>query len=233
MLLRLRDVRKLYRVGGEEIHALDGVGFDVDLGEYVAIMGASGSGKSTMMNILGCLDRPTSGTYELAGERVDAMDAAGLADVRNRRIGFVFQSFELLPRLTATQNVELPLLYAADDPGDRRRRALDALHQVGLEGRTGHRPNQLSGGQRQRVAIARALVNRPSIILADEPTGALDSRTTDDILRLFEELNVAGQTILVVTHEADVAARAKRVVRMTDGRITDDGPPAVAGPVVK
>ena len=223
-MLKLRDITKHYTVGTELIRALDGVDLDVAEGEYVAIMGASGSGKSTMMNILGCLDRPTHGTYELAGERVDRMGAVELADVRNRRIGFVFQTFELLPRQTAVRNVELPLVYSADGWRGRRRRAEEALSMVGLGDRLTHRPNQLSGGQRQRVAIARAMVNRPSILLADEPTGALDSRTTADILRLFHDLHAAGQTILVVTHEADVAAHARRVVRMTDGRITSDEP---------
>ena len=225
-MLKLRDITKHYTVGTELIRALDGVDLDVAEGEYVAIMGASGSGKSTMMNILGCLDRPTEGSYELAGERVDRMGAAELADVRNRRIGFVFQSFELLPRQTAMRNVELPLVYSSDGWRGRRRRAEEALSLVGLGDRLTHRPNQLSGGQRQRVAIARAMVNRPSILLADEPTGALDSRTTADILRLFHDLHDRGQTILVVTHEADVAAHARRVVRMTDGRITSDEPNA-------
>ena len=223
MLLKLRDITKHYRVGAELIRALDGVDLDVAAGEYVAIMGASGSGKSTMMNILGCLDRPTSGTYELDGQRVDRMGAAQLAVVRNRKIGFVFQSFELLPRATALRNVELPLIYSRDGWRDRRRRAAGALEMVGLEDRMHHRPNQLSGGQRQRVAIARAMVNRPAILLADEPTGALDSRTSEDVLRLFDELYEQGQTIIVVTHEADVAAHAARIIRMKDGKIIEDG----------
>ena len=222
MLLKLRDIRKTYRVGSETIRALDGVDLDVQRGEYVAIMGASGSGKSTMMNILGCLDRPTSGSYELDGVRVDAMDGGKLAEVRNRQIGFVFQTFELLARQTALRNVELPLIYSPDGWRGRHERAAAALGTVGLGDRMDHRPNQLSGGQRQRVAIARALVNNPAILLADEPTGALDSRTTEDILRLFEDLHAAGQTIIVVTHEADVAVHAARTIRMKDGRVISD-----------
>ncbi len=225
-MLKLRDITKHYTVGAELIRALDGVDLDVAEGEYVALMGASGSGKSTMMNILGCLDRPTAGTYMLAGERVDQMGAAQLAEVRNRRIGFVFQTFELLNRQTAIRNVELPLIYSPNGWHGRRARAEDALRLVGLGDRMHHRPSQLSGGQRQRVAIARGMVNNPSILLADEPTGALDSRTTVDILSLFEELHDKGQTIIVVTHEADVAAHAARVVRMMDGKIISDEPNA-------
>lgn len=223
-MLRLRDIRKYYRVGVEEIRALDGVDLDIAENEYVAIMGASGSGKSTLMNILGCLDRPTSGTYELDGRLVSGMSAAQLAQVRNERIGFVFQSFELLPRATAIRNVELPLIYSPDGWWSRRKRAIEALERVGLGSRMHHRPNQLSGGQRQRVAIARALVNRPKILLADEPTGNLDSRTSAEILRLFDELHAAGQTIILVTHEADVARHARRIVRMKDGRVQSDLP---------
>ncbi len=221
-MLELRDVTKHYTVGGELVRALDGVSIDVAEGEYVAIMGASGSGKSTLMNVLGCLDRPTAGTYALAGERVDSMPAARQAIVRNKHIGFVFQTFELLPRQTALRNVELPLLYAADGWRGRHRRATEALERVGLGDRMTHRPSQLSGGQRQRVAIARALVNRPSLLLADEPTGALDSKTTVDILQLFSDLHEAGQTVVVVTHEEDVAARAKRILRMHDGLVVSD-----------
>lgn len=226
MLLSLNGITKHYRVGVETIRALDGVDLEIDANEYVAIMGASGSGKSTLMNILGCLDRPTSGSYWLDGQLVSSMSAAELARVRNERIGFVFQSFELLPRMTALKNVELPLIYSRSGWWTRSRRAREALDAVGLGNRVHHRPNQLSGGQRQRVAIARALVNRPSILLADEPTGNLDSRTSDEILSLFDELHARGQTIVLVTHEADVARRARRIVRMRDGRVVSDEPVA-------
>ena len=237
MLIRLRDIHKTYHVGSETIRALDGVDLDVGPNEYVAIMGSSGSGKSTMMNILGCLDRPTSGTYELAGQLVSRMGAAQLSSVRNEQIGFVFQTFELLPRWSAVRNVEMPLIYARKGWFGRAERARQALVRVGLEHRMTHRPNQLSGGQRQRVAIARALVNNPAILLADEPTGNLDSRTSDEILALFDELHAAGQTIVMVTHEPDVAAHARRIVRMKDGRVQSDSltrpagaSPAAGGP---
>src|SRR4051812_11353242 len=203
MLIRIRNLTKHYVVGVERIRALDGVDLEIGNNEYVAIMGSSGSGKSTLMNILGCLDRPTGGTYELDGRLVSHMGAANLARVRNERIGFVFQSFELLPRSTAARNVELPLIYSKSGWWSRRARARQALKTVGLGDRMGHRPNQLSGGQKQRVAIARALVNKPAILLADEPTGNLDSATTADILGLFEQIYRDGQTIVMVTHEPD------------------------------
>lgn len=223
-MLSLRGITKHYRVGVETIRALDGVDLDIAPNEYVAIMGSSGSGKSTLMNILGCLDRPTDGTYELDGKRVSSMSAGQLASVRNEKIGFVFQSFELLPRMTALRNVELPLIYSKSGWWTRTRRAREALVTVGLEHRVDHRPNQLSGGQRQRVAIARALVNNPTILLADEPTGNLDSKTSEEILHLFDELHAKGQTIILVTHEPDVARHARRVVRMRDGKVLSDQP---------
>ena len=225
MLISLRGITKIYHVGVETVHALRGVDFDVGENELVAIMGSSGSGKSTLMNVLGCLDRPTDGTYLLKDRRTDRMTAAELAQVRNEMIGFVFQAFELLPRSTALANVELPSIYARGDRRrDRRNRAREALDRVGLSDRMGHRPNQLSGGQKQRVAIARALLNRPAILLADEPTGNLDSTTTADILRLFRDLHAEGQTVLIVTHEDEVAAHCDRVVRLHDGRIASDLP---------
>ena len=223
-LIRLREITKHYTVGEEQIRALNGVDLDIGRNEYVAIMGSSGSGKSTMMNILGCLDRPTSGTYELDGQLVSDMTGTKLSRVRNERIGFVFQSFELLPRSSAARNVELPLIYSRGGWWSRAHRAREALETVGLADRMTHRPNQLSGGQRQRVAIARALVNRPAILLADEPTGNLDSKTSEEILALFQKLHEDGQTIIMVTHEADVARHAKRIVRMKDGRVLSDLP---------
>jgi putative ABC transport system ATP-binding protein len=215
-----------YHVGGEVVHALDGVTFSVEKGEWLAIMGQSGSGKSTLMNLLGCLDTPTSGSYRLNGADVRGLPDDALADLRNREIGFVFQTFQLLPRASALANVELPLVYRGMPRRDRRARAEDSLRAVGLGNRMHHRPNELSGGQRQRVAIARALVGEPSILLADEPTGNLDSSTGEEIMRLFSELNGRGHTILLVTHEARLASRCPRAIRLMDGRIVGDGPGA-------
>jgi putative ABC transport system ATP-binding protein len=221
-LIRIRDLTRRYDMGGETIHALRGVSLDVQPNEYVAIMGPSGSGKSTMMNLLGCLDTPSSGEYWLNGQEVSRLSDDALARVRNREIGFVFQTFNLLPRATALHNVELPLVYAGLPAGERRERAARALAQVGLTDRQNHRPNELSGGQRQRVAIARALVNEPSILLADEPTGNLDSTTSEEIMRVFAELHRSGQTVLMVTHEPDIAAHAARVITLRDGRVESD-----------
>ena len=219
-ILEVRDVTKHYRMGGEIVRALDGVSLTIRKGEYVAIMGASGSGKSTLLNILGCLDLPTSGQYFLGGEDVAGLSQSMLALVRGRRVGFVFQTFELLARATALKNVELPLVYSRTP--NRRRRALEALHRVGLGDRIHHRPNQLSGGQRQRVAIARALAQAPDILLADEPTGNLDSKTGQEILALFDQHHREGQTIVLVTHDAHVANRCRRIVRLADGKIVAD-----------
>jgi len=221
-LLRIRDLTRRYDLGGETIHALRGVSLDIQPNEYVAVMGPSGSGKSTMMNLLGCLDTPSSGEYWLNGQEVSQLADDALARVRNREIGFVFQTFNLLPRATALHNVELPLVYAGLPGSERRDRAAHALEQVGLGHRRDHRPNELSGGQRQRVAIARALVNQPSILLADEPTGNLDSTTSEEIMRVFSELHASGQTVIMVTHEADIAARAARIITLRDGRIESD-----------
>jgi putative ABC transport system ATP-binding protein len=222
MLITIRDLSKVYRVGAEDVRALDGVDLDVDRGEYLAIMGPSGSGKSTLMNLIGCLDTPTSGSYVLNERQVSGLDDVELARVRNAEIGFVFQTFNLLARATALLNVELPLVYANVSRADRRRRAEDALERVGLADRMQHTPTELSGGQRQRVAIARGLVNRPSMLLADEPTGNLDSRTSREIMVLFDELNDAGNTIVVVTHERDIAAHAGRTVQLLDGKVVED-----------
>ena len=229
MLIDIHDLRKIYPMGGEEVRALDGVDLGVEAGEYVAIMGPSGSGKSTLMNLIGCLDTPTSGSYVLNGTPVASLDDNELARIRNAEIGFVFQTFNLLPRTSALANVELPLVYARMSPAQRRQQAREALEKVGLGDRLSHHPNELSGGQRQRVAVARALVNRPSILLADEPTGNLDSKTSAEIMDLFDELNVIGNTIVVVTHEEDIAARSRRVVRLLDGRVVADEPTARVG----
>jgi putative ABC transport system ATP-binding protein len=221
-IIRVQDVWKDYRMGDEVVHALCGASIEIGANEYVAIMGPSGSGKSTLMNIIGCLDRPTRGEFWLSGQRVSELGDRALSRVRNREIGFVFQTFNLLPRATALKNVEVPLLYGGVSRRLRRERAVQMLERVGLGDRMFHRPSELSGGQRQRVALARALVNEPSILLADEPTGNLDTRTGKEIMNLISELHDAGQTIVLVTHEADVAGRARRHVHLRDGDITED-----------
>ena len=221
-LIRLEKISRRYQMGAETVHALREVSLEIGRGEYVAIMGPSGSGKSTMMNLIGCLDSPTSGRYDLNGTDVSQMDDNQLAEVRNREIGFVFQTFNLLPRSNALHNVELPLIYSGMGSVERRKTALDSLAQVGLADRVHHKPNELSGGQRQRVAVARALVNKPSILLADEPTGNLDSKTGQEIMALFEDLARKGNTIIVVTHEEEIARHARRIVRIRDGLIASD-----------
>ena len=221
-LIQLEDVTKTYVMGDVEVHALRGVSLAIDHGEFTAVMGASGSGKSTLMNLLGCLDRPTTGRYLLEGREVSRLSTDELAEIRNRTIGFVFQSFNLLSRTSALENVELPLLYSGVGTAERHARAAESLHRVGLADRAGHHPNQMSGGQQQRVAIARALVNRPRVILADEPTGNLDSRTSIEVMSLFQELGRSGITVLLVTHEPDIAQYASRVLTMRDGRVVSD-----------
>src|ERR671933_997657 len=221
-LISMRNIWKTYQMGSEEVHALHGVSFDVQKGEYLAIIGPSGSGKSTLMNLIGCLDTPTKGQYWINGKNVSEMDDDELARIRNKEVGFVFQTFNLLARATALHNVELPLIYAGMPSAERHEKAKQALDEVELADRAMHRPNELSGGQRQRVAIARALVNHPSILLADEPTGALDTHTSYEIMNLFEQLHERGNTIILVTHEADIAARAHRVIHIRDGQIEKD-----------
>lgn len=221
-VIQIQDLKKIYQMGSTEVRALNGVSFDILENEYIAIMGPSGSGKSTLMNLIGCLDTPTSGTYILNNQDVSKLEDAELAEVRNREIGFVFQTFNLLPRTDCLSNVELPLIYSGIKTAERRERAASTLTRVGLGDRMDHKPNELSGGQRQRVAIARALVNNPSILLADEPTGNLDTKTGDEIMKLFEELYRAGNTILVVTHEDEIAAHARRIIRLRDGIIEVD-----------
>ena len=230
-VIRLRGLRKIYQMGSQEVRALDGVDLTLHRGEYIAVMGPSGSGKSTLMNLIGCLDTPTEGDYHLNGTLVSELSEDDLARIRNREIGFVFQTFNLLPRLTAARNVELPLVYAGMSLDEREERAAEALAQVELSDRSHHKPNELSGGQRQRVAIARALVTRPSILLADEPTGNLDSRTSEEIIALLDSLNQAGNTIVLVTHEPDIARHARRVITLRDGKVISDEaqtPPSTA-----
>src|SRR5438270_4527288 len=235
-VIRIEDVHKYYELGETRVHALRGVSLEIQRGEFVAIMGASGSGKSTFMNILGCLDKPSSGRYLLEGTDVSQLDKRQLAAIRNRRIGFVFQGFNLLARTTALENVELPTLYARIDKAERHKRAMEALEMVGLGDRTNHFPSQLSGGQQQRVAIARGLVNRPAILLADEPTGNLDSRTSVEVMEIFQNLNNQGLTIILVTHEHDIAQFTKRDIVFRDGKVRRDEPVikrAIASEVLK
>ncbi len=221
-VIRARELVKTYQVGAEKVHAVRGIDLDVFPGEYVAIMGSSGSGKSTLMNMIGCLDSPTSGSYALNGTEVTSFSDDELASIRNREIGFVFQTFNLLPRITAAQNVELPLVYAGVPGPERRDRVAAALDAVGLAGRAHHKPNELSGGQRQRVAIARALVNQPVLILADEPTGNLDTATSEEIMTILQGLNERGHTVIIVTHEPDIADHCRRTIRLSDGRLVAD-----------
>ena len=221
-ILQLRDITRDFKMGAQTVHVLKGIDLDIFKNQYVALMGPSGSGKSTLMNLLGCLDTPTEGTYVLNGSDVSALDDNALAEIRNNEIGFVFQTFNLLPRSTALENVALPLVYAGWGKEERIARASEVLEQVGLGDRMDHKPNQLSGGQRQRVAVARALVNKPALILADEPTGNLDSKTSVEIMKLFDDIQAAGNTVVLVTHEEDIAQHAKRVIRLVDGNIDSD-----------
>ncbi len=221
-LIKIKDIKRDFVLGDEIVYVLKGIDLEINKGEYVALMGPSGSGKSTLMNLLGCLDTPTSGSYILNGKDVSKMKDDELAEIRNKEIGFVFQTFNLLPRTTALDNVALPMIYAGYSKSERRARAQQVLTQVGLSDRMDHQPNQLSGGQRQRVAVARALVNTPSIILADEPTGNLDSKTSEEIMKLFNEIHSNGNTIIVVTHEEEIAAYANRIIRLRDGKIESD-----------
>ena len=233
-LIELRDVYKIYPMGSEQVHALDGISLTIDRGEFVAIVGQSGSGKSTAMNIIGCLDVPTSGTYHLGGVDVSTMNDDQQADIRNKMLGFIFQQYNLIPKLTVRENVELPLLYAGIGAEERRRRAEESLERVGLAGKERNLPSQLSGGQQQRVSIARALAGNPSVILADEPTGALDSRTGREVLGFLQKLNAEGDTVVLITHDNSIAVKAKRIVRLQDGSIIYDGdakaPEAVVRP---
>ena len=222
-LIELRDIYKIYPMGAEEVHALDGVSLTVDQGEFVAIVGQSGSGKSTAMNIIGCLDVPTSGTYRLGGVDVSTMDDDRQAEIRNRMLGFIFQQYNLIPKLTVQENVELPLLYAGISPEERRERAVRSLERVGLADKGRNLPSQLSGGQQQRVSIARALAGEPSVILADEPTGALDSKTGREVLSFLQKLNAEGDTVILITHDNSIAVKARRIVRLQDGRVIYDG----------
>ena len=222
MLIEVRELTKIYKMGGIEVHALRGVDLNIEKGEFLAVMGPSGSGKSSLMDILGCLSKPTNGSYKLEDEEVGKLSEDRLAAIRNRKIGFIFQAYNLLPRTTALRNVELPLIYARVPRRERRQRALAALEIVGLSDRTHHRPNEMSGGQQQRVAIARALVNKPSIFFADEPTGNLDTKSSEEVMKVFTQLSESGNTILMVTHENDIAAYSHRIIRLRDGLIESD-----------
>ncbi|MGG3562996.1 ABC transporter ATP-binding protein [Neobacillus rhizosphaerae] len=222
-IIQIKDLMKTYKLGGETVHALNNVSIEIDKGEFLAIIGPSGSGKSTLMNMIGCLDRPQSGKYLLAGKDIGKMNDNQLATIRNQKIGFIFQNFNLLTKLTALENVELPLLYSGVPTKERREKALESLQKVGLKERSGHLPTQLSGGQQQRVAIARALVGNPAILLADEPTGALDSKTSKEILAIMKELNESGHTIILITHDLEIAKQAKRMVSIQDGQLQENG----------